>query len=138
MSNEFFAQPILNSPYDYPARHWDLDTHGQPTQRIIEARRTAKFVSPIPKPRKRTAKAVQQSLGLADPDDDEPSPVLPEPAPPDPSQRRRAHVKFDCVHGPRGPFATALWHERVTYEVTGEADVEESEDPSEEWTDVDE
>ena len=30
------TQPILNSPYEYPARHWELDEHGQPTQQIIE------------------------------------------------------------------------------------------------------
>jgi len=49
MSNEFFEKPILNSPYDYPARHWELDDSGQPTQRIIESRRRADFVTPIPK-----------------------------------------------------------------------------------------
>jgi type III restriction enzyme len=62
--DQFFEQPILNSPYDYPGRHWELDPQGQPTQRIIEARRTAEFVTPIPKPRKRKFKDVQQSLGL--------------------------------------------------------------------------
>lgn len=51
MTNTFFDQPILNSPYEYPAQHWELDDEGQPTQRIIEARRGAKFVTPIPKPR---------------------------------------------------------------------------------------
>ena len=25
MSNAFFDGPILNSPYEYPARHWELD-----------------------------------------------------------------------------------------------------------------
>jgi type III restriction enzyme len=52
MENLFFEQPILNSPYDYPARHWELDETGQPTQRIIENRRRADFITPIPKPRK--------------------------------------------------------------------------------------
>lgn len=66
MSNEFFAKPILNSPYEYPGRHWELDPQGQPTQRIIEARRNAEFVTPIPKPRKQKAKSIQQSLGLTD------------------------------------------------------------------------
>ena len=68
MSNEFFAQPILNSPYEYPGRHWELDPQGQPTQRIIEARRNAEFVTPIPRPRKQKVKAIQQSLGLGDAD----------------------------------------------------------------------
>lgn len=35
MDNRFFEKPILNSPYEYPARHWELDANGQPTQRII-------------------------------------------------------------------------------------------------------
>lgn len=43
MSNPFFAKPILNSPYREPARHWELDDSGQPTQRILESRRRAKF-----------------------------------------------------------------------------------------------
>lgn len=54
MSNPFFDHPILNSPYDSPARHWEL-VQGQPTQQIIEARRRAEFITPIPKPRKRKA-----------------------------------------------------------------------------------
>jgi type III restriction enzyme len=41
MDNQFFERPILNSPYEYPARHWELDKDGQPTQRIIEQRRRA-------------------------------------------------------------------------------------------------
>jgi len=53
MSNPFFDHPILNSPYERPTRHWELDAEGQPTQKIIETRRRADFVTPIPKPRKR-------------------------------------------------------------------------------------
>jgi len=52
MSNEFFEHPILNSPYEYPARHWELDASGQPTQKIAGSRRRAEFVTPIPKPKK--------------------------------------------------------------------------------------
>src|ERR1035437_4585321 len=62
MDNQFFERPILNSPYDDPARHWELDDQGQPTQRIIETRRRAEFITPIPKPRKRKGKANQQDL----------------------------------------------------------------------------
>jgi type III restriction enzyme len=57
MSNPFFDHPILNSPYEYPPRHWELDETGQPTQKIIENRRGAKFITPIPKPKKRKAAA---------------------------------------------------------------------------------
>src|SRR5680860_161693 len=63
--NEFFSHPILNSPYEYPSRHWELDDAGQPTQRIIETRRSARFVTPIPKPkRRRSQKDNQATLGL--------------------------------------------------------------------------
>ncbi len=62
MSNSFFDHPILNSPYDYPARYWELDESGQPTQQIIERRRRAEFITPIPKPKKRKASATQQEM----------------------------------------------------------------------------
>jgi type III restriction enzyme len=58
MGNPFFEKPILNSPYEYFCQHWELDTSGQPTQQLIETRRKAEFITPIPKPRKR--KATQQ------------------------------------------------------------------------------
>ena len=48
MDSRFFERPILNSPYAYPARHWDLGAQGQPTGDIIEARRTAQFITPVP------------------------------------------------------------------------------------------
>jgi type III restriction enzyme len=62
MGDQFFEQPVLNSPYDYPRRHWELDEQGQPTQRIIESRRRAEFITPIPKPRKRKESAQQQQI----------------------------------------------------------------------------
>jgi type III restriction enzyme len=62
MSNPFFDHPILNSPYARPARHWELDGHGQPTQQILESRRRADFITPIPKPRKRKGSTAQQQI----------------------------------------------------------------------------
>ena len=62
MENRFFEKPILNSPYEYPVQHWELDAEGQPTQRIIQGRRRAEFITPIPKPRKRKGSAQQQQL----------------------------------------------------------------------------
>ena len=62
MNNQFFERPILNSPYDYPSRHWELDASGQPTQQIIESRRCAEFITPIPKPKKRKGVAEQQHI----------------------------------------------------------------------------
>ncbi|MGA0556804.1 BPTD_3080 family restriction endonuclease [Larkinella sp. VNQ87] len=61
MTNPFFDQPILNSPYECPLQHWELDEHGQPTQQIIDKRRPADFITPIPKPRKKKG-GLQQSI----------------------------------------------------------------------------
>ena len=60
----FFEQPILNSPYEYPSRHWELDPSGQPTDRILPERRKVAFITPIPKPKKQ--KGVQQEKILFD------------------------------------------------------------------------
>ncbi len=60
--NLFFEQPVLNSPYEYPARYWELDDQGQPTLKIVESRRPAEFITPIPKPRKRKGSADQQKM----------------------------------------------------------------------------
>jgi type III restriction enzyme len=62
MSNPFFDHPILNSPYERPRRHWELDESGQPTQKIKELRRRAEFITPIPKPKKQKGKVAQESI----------------------------------------------------------------------------
>src|SRR5438876_7803074 len=61
MSNRFFERPILYSPYEYPTRHWELED-GQPTQKVIERRRRAEFITPIPKPKKRRGSPAQQQI----------------------------------------------------------------------------
>jgi len=63
-SNPFFDHPILNSPYACPARHWELDDQGQPTQQILEKRRRAEFITPIPKPKKRRAAVAAEQKDL--------------------------------------------------------------------------
>lgn len=72
-SNRFFTHPILNSPYPYPDRHWELDEAGQPTQQEVSSRRIASFITPIPKPKKRrgnksTPTQTQGELGLYEDD----------------------------------------------------------------------
>ena len=62
MDNPFFDAPILNSPYAYPTRHWELDATGQPTQVIKPSRRSADFITPIPKPRKQKGAPQQDAL----------------------------------------------------------------------------
>ena len=61
-SNAFFDRPILNSPYSIPSQHWELDDQGQPTQRTLDSRRRASFITPIPKPKKRKKKAQQDEF----------------------------------------------------------------------------
>ena len=60
MENPFFDRPILNSPYERPSRHWELDESGQPTQQIIDSRRRAEFITPVPKPKKRRRSSPNQ------------------------------------------------------------------------------
>ena len=62
MTDLFFEQPVLNSPYERPSRHWELDETGQPTQQIVESRRQAEFVTPIPQPKRRKGSAQQAAL----------------------------------------------------------------------------
>jgi len=57
MPNPFYDQPILNSPYRRPERHWELDEAGQPTQRIQEFRRKAAYITPISKGKTQRNKA---------------------------------------------------------------------------------
>ena len=45
---DFFSNPILNSPYAYPQRHWETDADNRPTGAIKEMRRPSSLCSPIP------------------------------------------------------------------------------------------
>lgn len=65
MSEAFFEQPILNSPYDYPGKHWEMDDTGQPTNNVVESRRRSDFITPVPRPNKqRRSNEDQAELGL--------------------------------------------------------------------------
>lgn len=64
---QFFNRPILNSPYKRPSMHWELDESGQPTQKVLDYRRPADFVTPIPKPKKRrSADEVTMTFDVGD------------------------------------------------------------------------
>ena len=71
MVETFFEQPILNSPYEVPTRHHELDADGQPTDRPpIQGRRRSALITPVPKPRKRKRRAAgQREMVFADADD---------------------------------------------------------------------
>ena len=79
MPPTFSEQPILNSPYEYPARHWELGQDGIPTDRIAGRRREAKHVVPVPPPRRNNAQRAMQ-LGATMPSDEgqeyDPSPII--------------------------------------------------------------
>ena len=66
MSNPFFEKPILNSPYECPQHHWQLDDDGQPTQKVENFRRKAKFITPIPKAKNRKGIPTTPELPLDD------------------------------------------------------------------------
>jgi type III restriction enzyme len=68
MTASFFDKPILNSPYEYPIRHWELDAEGQPTHRIIETRRHSDLITPVPKPKKRRRSKGQAEMVLGGPE----------------------------------------------------------------------
>lgn len=54
-TTEFSRSPILNSPYERPTRHWELDGQNRPTSRIVEKRRPSSLKSPIVRGRARLA-----------------------------------------------------------------------------------
>src|SRR5271155_2067377 len=63
MVESFFERPILNSPYVYPGRHWELDAEGQPTNRIVDNRRRSELITPVPKPQKAPPGAGPRRIG---------------------------------------------------------------------------
>jgi len=62
--SHLFDHPILSSPYPYPSRRWALDADGQLTDKIIETRRRAKLVTPVPKLKKRRRGQPQDQLEM--------------------------------------------------------------------------
>src|SRR6056297_1461061 len=71
MSNKFFERPVINSPYQQPQLYWELED-GQPTGKIIEKRRPADLITPVPKPKRRKSddSKAQGQLGLTSDGDD--------------------------------------------------------------------
>ena len=67
MAIDFNANPILNSPYEIPKRHWQVDDQGKPTGGLIEGRRASQHLVPIPASVKNKSKAgLQPELELED------------------------------------------------------------------------
>jgi type III restriction enzyme len=68
MAASFFEQPILNSPYEAPRLHHQLDENGQPHDLPpAEGRRRSEIITPVPMPRMR--QRGQGALALGDLDE---------------------------------------------------------------------
>jgi type III restriction enzyme len=52
MPKIFIENPVLNSPYDEPKRHFYFDEDGI-TDRVVDSRRISSYFVPIPKPKKK-------------------------------------------------------------------------------------
>ena len=62
MPDRFFEAPILNSPYEHLARHWELNESRQPTNLILEHRRPASYITPVPRPRKQRGRLQREMV----------------------------------------------------------------------------
>jgi type III restriction enzyme len=62
VADRVISNPIINSPYRVPARHFAFDNDGI-TDQIVEGRRESSYFVPVPRPRKRGA---QQQLEFAE------------------------------------------------------------------------
>ena len=60
--NPFAVNPILNSPYEYPTRHWQMDADNHPTGEIVESRRPSSLKSPLAVAKRKGGELRQASL----------------------------------------------------------------------------
>ena len=79
MTATFAEQPILNSPYEYPSRHWELE-NGLPTDRIVERRRLSAHITPVPPARRQSQEQPTLQMGVAEFSDEsqqyDPTPII--------------------------------------------------------------
>ena len=79
MPATFAEQPILNSPYEYPSRHWQLE-NGAPTDRIVERRRLSEHITPVPPARRQSQEQRALAIGVAELSDEgqqyDPTPII--------------------------------------------------------------
>ena len=61
---KFFDQPILNSPYEYPRKHWELDESNRPTQSINNNRRPSSLITPVPRAQKSQVKSNDNNIQM--------------------------------------------------------------------------
>ncbi len=58
MSQVVIENPIINSPFDEPTRHFRFNDEGI-TNEVVEGRRTSSYFVPIAKPKKKGTKQLQ-------------------------------------------------------------------------------
>ena len=58
MSQVVIENPIINSPFDEPARHFRFSNEGI-TDEIVDGRRTSAYFVPIARPKKKGSKQLQ-------------------------------------------------------------------------------
>ena len=58
------ANPVINSPFEEPSRHFELTEDGTPTGVILPNRRRSEHLVPVPAPRRRRRAGDQGELGL--------------------------------------------------------------------------
>ena len=63
MSQVVIENPIINSPFDEPTRHFKFTDEGI-TNEIVDGRRTSSYFVPIAKPKKKGAKQLQFRHGV--------------------------------------------------------------------------
>lgn len=66
-TERFFKTPILNSPYEEPTSHWELDGERRPTGNIKSSRRPPSYIAPVPKPRRSIPDHKELDLGVVGP-----------------------------------------------------------------------
>ena len=54
MEQDFKLNPILNSPYHKPEKHWKLDGKGVPVGGTVSERRNSKYIVPVPLPKNKS------------------------------------------------------------------------------------
>jgi len=63
MSDLLHERSVITPGTTYLSRHWEPDNAGLPTQRVIDPRRPAEFITPIPKPKKRKTPKQDEARG---------------------------------------------------------------------------
>lgn len=66
MAEAFIDNPVLNSPFRMPDRHFKLDEKGNPTGKRNQGRRSSIYLVPIPPPQKHKGpKQADLDLGVS-------------------------------------------------------------------------